>query len=82
VCLSSVKPVEKIHITKEREATTELIGTAEAGLLRLIAKFDDPETPYLSRPRPMFITRASLYDHLARVKEWSVPGLNDAGDGS
>jgi ATP-dependent helicase/nuclease subunit B len=44
---------------------------ASGGLSRLIAAFDDPKTPYRSRPRPMFIARAGDYDHLARVKEWS-----------
>lgn len=49
----------------------ELGGEALAGLARLVAAFDDPKTPYRSRPRPMFVARAGDYDHLARVKEWS-----------
>jgi ATP-dependent helicase/nuclease subunit B len=48
---------------------------AETALRRLTAvaqKFEDPETPYLSRERPMWRRRAyGDYDHLARVKEWS-----------
>ena len=40
------------------------------GLGRRIAAYDDPATPYRSRPRPMFIGRFGDYDHLARVKEW------------
>ena len=38
---------------------------------RLVAALGDPNTPYRSRPRPMFVARAGDYDHLARVKEWS-----------
>ena len=51
----------------------DVAATAEAalsGLARRIAAFDDAETPYLSRPRPMFESRYGTYDHLARVKEW------------
>ena len=53
--------------------------TAEAldGLRRRITAYDDPETPYLSQPRPMFIGRFGDYDHLARVKEW----LSGRGNG-
>ena len=40
------------------------------GLSGLVAAFDRPETPYRSRPRPMFASRFGDYDHLARVKEW------------
>jgi ATP-dependent helicase/nuclease subunit B len=39
----------------------------------LIAAFDDEHRPYLSRARPMFETRyGSPYDHLARVREWTL----------
>ncbi|MGB8274261.1 MAG: double-strand break repair protein AddB [Alphaproteobacteria bacterium] len=41
------------------------------GLTRLIASFDEEQTPYRSRLRPKFLARAADYDHLARVKEWS-----------
>ncbi len=47
----------------------EAIETAWKGLIRLIAAFDDPARPYLSKPRPEF-TYAGDYDHLARVGEW------------
>jgi ATP-dependent helicase/nuclease subunit B len=65
----------------EEKVFTKDVGdvTAEAldGLTRRVAAYDDPETPYLSRPRPMFIGRFGDYDHLARVKEW----LSGRGDG-
>jgi len=44
------------------------------GLVRLIAKYDQEKTPYLSRPRPQFINMAGDYDHLARLGEWSPYG--------
>ncbi|NNG04161.1 MAG: double-strand break repair protein AddB [Inquilinus sp.] len=52
----------------------DLIRQTETGLRRLIARFDDPDTPYLARPRPDFIYRFDDYEHLARVLEWSAGG--------
>jgi ATP-dependent helicase/nuclease subunit B len=49
-----------------------LATMAFAGLERLVVKFDDPATPYLSRPDPSRAPRFSDYEHLARVQEWSV----------
>ena len=40
------------------------------GLQRLIQKYDDPNMPYLSQPRPMFENPFGEYNHLARLKEW------------
>ena len=50
-------------------------------LTAVIARFDDPDTPYRPRERPMFLRRGGGdYDHLARVKEWSLSGgAGDAG---
>ncbi len=45
-----------------------------ASLVTLLGQYGDEETPYLSRPRPMFWGRYADYDHLARVKEWSAAG--------
>ena len=56
-----------------------------AGLEALLDQFACATTPYLSRPLPKFASRYSDYDHLARVKEWSLTGGDangDAGDAS
>lgn len=50
-----------------------LADQALGGLMGLIARFDLPETPYLSQPRGL-APRFSDYAHLARVKEWSAGG--------
>lgn len=47
----------------------ELAKQALARLKGWVAKFDDPATPYLSRPRPQFVRYPGHYDHLARVAE-------------
>ena len=45
------------------------------GAQRLIARYDDPATAYVSRTAPQFVkTYASDYDHLARVFEWMSAG--------
>lgn len=48
----------------------DVADEAVARLSGLVARFDDPKTPYLSSRRPMFQGRSGDYDHLARVKEW------------
>ncbi len=54
-----------------------LISAVREGLQTLINLYDQEETPYLSRLRPMFDAYPGRYDHLARVKEWSVYGSKD-----
>ncbi len=48
----------------------KLAADAEAGLLRLLAHYDRPETTYPARFKPKVATRGD-YDHLARTDEWS-----------
>jgi ATP-dependent helicase/nuclease subunit B len=55
---------------------------AYIGLSALVAKFDDPATPYEARPRPDKAPTYSDYEHLARVKEWSTVGDSDGEGGS
>ena len=59
-------------------ALDALVADAADGLRRLVARFDDPATPYRSRPRADAGPRFSDYDHLARVAEWSA-GAGEAG---
>ena len=47
---------------------------ALAKLKELAATFDDETKPYLSLVHPMWKTHYGDYDHLARVKEWSLAG--------
>jgi ATP-dependent helicase/nuclease subunit B len=56
--------------TPDQEADRALQKLAEVA-----RKFEDPATPYRSRERTMWRARAyGDYDHLARVKEWSLTG--------
>jgi ATP-dependent helicase/nuclease subunit B len=68
------KSLEFKDSTPDAEADRALQKLAEVA-----RRFEDPATPYRSRERPMFRGRAyGDYDHLARVKEWSLSG--GAGD--
>ncbi|MBA4809128.1 MAG: double-strand break repair protein AddB [Brevundimonas sp.] len=53
----------------------DLTQAALDGLKRRVARFDDPNTPYVSWAAPQFMgNQGGNYDHLARVWEWSVIG--------
>jgi len=72
VKLSGGEPAGEL---KPLKADPLALGEAAiAGLVARIEKFDDPATPYLSRPHPQFMKYAGDYDHLARVMEWSSGG--------
>ncbi len=49
-----------------------LAAEALEGLARLVAQYDDADTPYESIPRAAFAPAYSDYLHLARVQEWAV----------
>ena len=61
---------------------TALAAQTLAGLGRLIAKFDDPLTPYAALRRPGFaaIYRYDDYAHLGRVAEWSLLAETDGDE--
>ena len=48
------------------------VAQSRAALLRLLAKFADPATPYLSQPHPERRPRFPDYAHLARCAEWDM----------
>ena len=57
----------------------ELAADAKAGLLELIAEFDNPETPYHALPRPEARPVWNDYAHLERIQEWSSGGSEGEG---
>jgi ATP-dependent helicase/nuclease subunit B len=56
-----------------------LATEARRGLERLIARFDDPKTPYRAMRRARFKYDWDEYAHLARAAEWT--GSDDTGEG-
>lgn len=67
-------PVEERAIKADAAA---LSAEAAEKLSRRIAFFDDPSTAYHSRVRVEKAQWAGNYDHLARVREWSLAGWED-----
>lgn len=51
-----------------------LAAQAVEALAALVARFNDPATPYLARPHPGRIVRDSAYGQLARLGEWGGSG--------
>ena len=76
----SIRGGEPPGETRPIEWGSETTPDAEANralqkLTEVITKFDSPTQAYLSKERPMFLRRyPGDYDHLARVKEWSLSG--------
>jgi len=49
----------------------ELTEQAFSGVVELVRRFDDENTPYEARPHPDRAPKYSDYGHLARLTEWS-----------
>ena len=59
---------------KAEGAVHEAAREALAELKALLAKYDAPAQPFLSRPRVQFLDDYGDYDHLARRHEWADLG--------
>jgi ATP-dependent helicase/nuclease subunit B len=64
-----LKPLEFKNGTPDHHADQAL-----RRLTKVAQRFEDEATPYCSLVHPMWRTRYGDYDHLARVKEWSLTG--------
>jgi ATP-dependent helicase/nuclease subunit B len=62
----------------EERSVPEVVEEHRRRFEGMIARYAKGEAAYLSRPFPKYARRFSEYDHLARVKEWS---LASAGGG-
>jgi ATP-dependent helicase/nuclease subunit B len=71
------KPFLPIPVKPPRgeERGVEAIVAEHAERLRgLVARFMTGEAAYTARPYPQFASKYGSYDHLARVREWSLAG--------
>ena len=50
----------------------EIVAEHRRRLAGLLARYASGEAGYMSRPFPKYVKRYSDYDHLARVREWSL----------
>lgn len=55
-----------------------VIEKTQAGLETLVSVFDNDKTPYYSLPNPARAPDYNDYEHLARVKEWSVGNSDES----
>jgi ATP-dependent helicase/nuclease subunit B len=80
VALRGGEPPGIPKVVEFRNSTPDAeIAKALARLTDVAKKFENPNQEYQSNVRPMFLRRGGGdYDHLARVKEWSLSG--GAGD--
>jgi len=60
-----------------RNVDVSLIAEALARLQRRVSDFSVQSTPYLPRVRPYRSHIAGDYDHLSRVREWSLSGWEE-----
>ena len=58
----------------EDESFADCVERHFAGLKQLLSSFRDENTGYPSRPFPKYARADGPYDHLARVREWSLAG--------
>ncbi|HYC24458.1 MAG TPA: PD-(D/E)XK nuclease family protein, partial [Roseiarcus sp.] len=63
------------------EAFAAVVDEHFGALVALLEQFSDERTPFLSRPYPKFVGAYGVYDHLARIKEWSAAGGLDDDEG-
>lgn len=73
-----IKPREIRPGRDEERSVAEIVEEHRRRFEAMIARFAKGESAYVSRPFPKYARRFSEYDHLARVKEWS---LASAGGG-
>ena len=67
------KGCEATPLEFDGETPSEVAARSLARLKALIDRFEDEATPYVSLVHPMFKGRRyGDYDHLARVREWSL----------
>lgn len=72
ICLERGKPIL---------SPGELVAKTWASLKQLIAAFEDPDKGYVSRRAPFRESETGgNYDHLARVREWSIGEQDDANE--
>ena len=74
--LNGGEPAGEMLALKKNDPAA-LAAAAKAGLLALIAEFDEPNTPYHALPRPDAKPNWNDYAHLERVQEWSSGETED-----
>lgn len=64
----------------ETRSVADIVAEHRRRLEVKLNEFVTGQAAYVSRPFPKFARRYSSYDHLARVKEWSLTSGEDGGE--
>jgi ATP-dependent helicase/nuclease subunit B len=64
----------------DKRSVAHIVEEHRLKLAELVSRYVSGEAAYLSRPYPKYAKRFSDYDHLARVKEWSLASAGDGQD--
>ena len=62
------------------EDVDTILQNTEDHIREVVNLFDFETTGYLSRPNPKNVLEYSDYEHLARVKEWSIVDTESSND--
>ncbi|NIX75808.1 double-strand break repair protein AddB [Microvirga terricola] len=75
-----MKPREIKPGRDETRSVAEIVEEHRRRFEGMIARFAKGESAYVSRPFAKYARRFSDYDHLARVKEWSLANGGEGGE--
>ncbi len=83
VQIRGMEPPGEIKSIEWKDTSSDAQADRAIGkLTAVLLQFDDPASEYLSKERPMFMRRyPGDYDHLARVREWSLSGGAEEEEG-
>lgn len=70
---------EKPAVAAKGPSAMEIADEVLGKLITLLAAFDDPEQGYRALAAPQWRGRFGPYDHLARVREWSLGADGEEG---
>ena len=79
--LSGGEPAGEIKVIGSvKMPVADIIAGTLTRVEDMVAAFDDPQMPYRARPAGVRPLKYNDYEHLARVREWSVSASEDDSD--
>jgi ATP-dependent helicase/nuclease subunit B len=72
--LGGGKGLQDQHVKDKDTTLDDLVQRQFEELIKLLSQFREPDRSYVPRPFPQFTNSYGVYDHLARVQEWSSGG--------
>jgi ATP-dependent helicase/nuclease subunit B len=70
-------PIDAPKNKSETRSMADIVEDHRRGLEVLVRRYAEEGAGYLSRPYPQYARKYAPYDHLARVKEWSVTNASE-----